>query len=184
MGRGKLAATGIGMACAITMLGGVNACMPEPQSMPAPSNSQSSDPTTPPPPSISKGPTPAVPETKATPEAPRDPSPPGAFPSSANSGTVLLTLDGAEPPVGAACTGIAQRTESVLSGGGGLAGAAVPLGQITVAVANEIALLPGTYNFEVRCTSGGNEWQGDDSDFTVVRGEQSELRISLAQSLP
>lgn len=101
------------------------------------------------------------------------------FRAHANGGTVLLRVEAPNLSAQAICTGYAQNTGTVQSGGGSLGGAAIGLGSVSASNVNELSLLPGEYMLEIHCTSGTNVWEGQGAAVTVTRDKNTELVISL-----
>lgn len=82
-------------------------------------------------------------------------------------------------PAQAICTGFAQNTGTVQSGGGSLGGAAIGLSSVSATSVNELSLLPGLYTLEIHCTSGSDVWEGQSAAVTVTRDKHTELLIAL-----
>lgn len=122
---------------------------------------------------------PAATSTQATASASAAPSSGPESSAHAQQGRLLVRLDAAELPAASVCSGFAQKTDEVLSGGGGLGGAATKIDGLQATGSTEIGLLPGTYNLSISCTDGGKTWEGSKASVPVVRGDSVDLLVEL-----
>lgn len=90
-----------------------------------------------------------------------------------------MRIDAAELPAGSACSGFAQKTDEVQSGGGGLGGAPTRLDGLQATGTTEIGLLPGLYNISISCTGAGKTWEGSMEEVLVVRADPLDLLVKL-----
>jgi hypothetical protein len=91
-----------------------------------------------------------------------------------------LTLQATNVPASASCQGFAQNTGQVVSGGGGLAGATIRFGRVSLSGPNEFSMLPGEYSVHVNCNADEDQWEGAGTGLIVRKDDRTHLDIKIA----